>query len=340
MVDDYDSPWKEAIERYFADFLHFYFPHTYAHVDWNRQPVFLDQELRALCREAYVGKRFVDKLVRVNWHSGQEEWIYLHIEVQGDAQDTFAERMFVYHYRLYDRYRRPIVSLAVLADDRTRWRPDCFRYEAEGCELRLRFPVAKLLDWAGREAQLSDSRNPFAVVTHAHLATRATRGDAAARYAAKWALVRSLYQRGWGKQQVIDLFNIIDWMMQLPNPWEQQLGKALEHLEEEIRMPYVSTIERLAIERGLEKGMQQGLEKGLQQGMQQGMQQGRHEGLQQGLLEGKLQALRRLLSRRFGELPGWVEIRLQQAGEAELDAWMDALLSAASIEALFGPSPH
>jgi hypothetical protein len=29
----------------------------------------------------------------------------------------FAERMFVYNYRLYDRYRRPIASMAVLADE-------------------------------------------------------------------------------------------------------------------------------------------------------------------------------------------------------------------------------
>ncbi|MEY4209528.1 MAG: hypothetical protein RLZZ20_2680, partial [Pseudomonadota bacterium] len=29
MPDDYDSPWKEAIERYFPDFMHFYFPAAY-----------------------------------------------------------------------------------------------------------------------------------------------------------------------------------------------------------------------------------------------------------------------------------------------------------------------
>lgn len=26
--DDYDSPWKEAIEHHFADFMAFYFPHA------------------------------------------------------------------------------------------------------------------------------------------------------------------------------------------------------------------------------------------------------------------------------------------------------------------------
>ncbi|MCG8353364.1 MAG: hypothetical protein MI924_36830 [Chloroflexales bacterium] len=40
------------------------------------------------------------------------------IEIQGQEETAFAERMFVYHYRLFDRYHHPIVSLAVLGDER------------------------------------------------------------------------------------------------------------------------------------------------------------------------------------------------------------------------------
>jgi len=38
------------------------------------------------------------------------------IEVQGRRDSDFAKRMFTYNYRLFDRYARPIASLAVLAD--------------------------------------------------------------------------------------------------------------------------------------------------------------------------------------------------------------------------------
>ena len=196
MADDYDTPWKEAIEHYFDDFLHFYFPLAHAQIDWSQPPVFLDKELRAVVQDAELGKRFVDKLVRVTRQGGLPEWVYVHLEVQGDMQAAFVERMFVYHYRLYDRYRKPIASLAVLADDQEHWQPESFSYEVFGCQLGLRFPVAKLLDWAASEARLADSSNPFAVVTLAHLATRATRNDATARYAAKWTLVQGLYRRG------------------------------------------------------------------------------------------------------------------------------------------------
>ena len=47
-------------------------------------------------------------------------------------------------------------------------------------------------------------------------------------------------------------------------------------------MPYITSVERL----GIQKGLQQGLEQGLQQGLEQGLQQGREEGHVQGLRGG------------------------------------------------------
>jgi hypothetical protein len=99
-ADDFDSPWKEAVERYFPEFMAFYFPAAHVRIDWSLGYEFLDQELRAVVQDAELGKRLVDKLVRVTRLSGAEDWIYLHLEVQGNRQAAFAERMFVYNYRL------------------------------------------------------------------------------------------------------------------------------------------------------------------------------------------------------------------------------------------------
>ncbi len=312
MVDEYDSPWKEAIERYFADFMHFFFPAAHAKIDWSQPFEFLEQELRSVVRDAELGTRYVDKLARVSLIDGRPEWIYVHLEVQGSMQASFAERMFVYNYRLFDRYHRPVASLAVLADDQENWRPTSYAYQALDCEMGIRFPVAKLLDWSGSEARLEDSGNPFAILTRVHLATRATRDDPQARYQFKSAVVRSLYRRGWGRQQVTDLFRVIDWMMRLPPALEQQFRRNLDLLEEEATMRYVTSIERLAREEGVEAG--------ILQGMQQGMQQGR--------VEGRLQVLRKLLERRFGQLPAWATSRIESATEAELEAWTDAVIEA------------
>ncbi len=320
MTDDYDSPWKEAIEQFFCEFLLFYFPEAHAQIDWAQPLVFLDQELRAVIRDAELGKRVVDKLARVTRLGGSEEWLYIHLEIQGHEQTGFAERMFVYHSRLFDRYRKPIASLALLADDRLGWRPTRYAHESLGCRVSLQFPVAKLLDWSGSDARLQDSRNPFAVLTLTHLATRATRHDPSARYSAKWSLVKRLYQRGFDRQQVTQLFNMIDWMMRLPPEHEQRFRDDLMQFEEEMKMRYVNSIERLAREEGLNQGLNQGLH--------------------QGRRAGKAQVIGRQLQVRFGELPAWAQARLDEAVEEQLDVWSDKLVTAASIEAVFDSGGH
>ena len=75
VIDDYDSPWKEAIEHYFPEFMEFYFPEAFTEIDWSKEQVFLDQELHAVAQDAELGKRFVDKLVRVTLLNGDEKWI-------------------------------------------------------------------------------------------------------------------------------------------------------------------------------------------------------------------------------------------------------------------------
>ncbi len=133
-----------------------------------------------------------------------------------------------------------------------------------------------------------------------------------------------LYRRDWDRQQVINLFKVIDWMMRLPADLSCQFRQDLETLEKESRMPYVTSIEQLAAEEGFHKGMQQGV--------QQGMQQGR--------IEARLQMLRRVMSLRFGELPPWVDDKLRDASESDIDNWTEAALSADAIDGVFGPRSH
>jgi hypothetical protein len=144
---DYDSSWKAVLERYFPQFLEFFFPQIYAEIDWERGWEFLDKELQQVVRDADLGKRLVDKLVKVWRKDGTETFVLIHLEVQGQVDLRFAERMFEYHYRLHDRYHLPVVNLAVLADERTNWRPTHLEYSLWGCQVSFDFPVVKLLDY-------------------------------------------------------------------------------------------------------------------------------------------------------------------------------------------------
>ena len=248
---EYDSPWKEAIEHYFAECLAFFFPPAAAGIDWSQGHEFLDKELQQVAPKAEVGRRTVDKLVKVWRNTGEEAWVLIHLEVQSQREADFAERMYVYNYRLFDRYRRRVASFAILGDEQPGWRPESYGYELWGCRVRLNFPTVKLLDYRERWEELEQSRNPFAVVVMAHLHTQATRHDPEERYKLKWRLIRGLYERGYGKRDIQLLFRFIDWMMALPPELTQKLEVRLIEYEEKQKMTYITSIERIGIEKGM-----------------------------------------------------------------------------------------
>ena len=71
--------------------------------------------------------------------------------------------------------------------------------------------------------------------------------------------------------------------MQLPHDIELEFREQLEQLELENRMPYITSIERLVIE------------KGRAEGRDEGRQEGREAGREEGMLVGKIQLLQRIL---------------------------------------------
>jgi hypothetical protein len=88
-----------------------------------------------------------DKLVKVWKLNGVETWVLVHIEIQSQEEGKFGERMFVYYYRLRDKYDLHIASLAILGDERETWRPQPFESALWGCRVQFEFPIVKLLDW-------------------------------------------------------------------------------------------------------------------------------------------------------------------------------------------------
>ena len=63
-------------------------------------------------------------------------------------------------------------------------------------------------------------------------------------------------------------------------------------------------------------------------------------GKARGLEQGKADGLTRLLERRFGPLPAPARDRIAAAGPVELDAWLDRILDADSLDTVFGSEAH
>ncbi len=101
---------------------------------------------------------------------------------------------------------------------------------------------------------------------------------------------------------------MLDWMMRLPDGLEQKLWQDIEQIEGETRMRYVTSVERLATERGMQQG--------------------------------ECSLLARQLIRRFGILPEWVNTRLKQSHTDLLETWGERVLDAKSLEEVFDETRH
>jgi len=165
--------------------------------------------------------------------------------------------MYVYNYRIFDRYDRFVVSLAVLSDENPSWKPNQFGYSLWGFRTEMEFPIVKLLDYRDKWDELEKSQNPFAVVVMAHLKTQETSNNDESRKRWKSYLAKRLYERGYERDDIIQLLRFIDWIMRLPDDMNIIFWQEIQQYEEGKRMPYLSSFERMAIKRGLEQGMQQ-----------------------------------------------------------------------------------
>ena len=122
---DHDRLFKELLEHYLADFAELFFPEAYAAMDWESIK-FLQQEVFTDVTRG--DKHLVDILVETQL-KGEPGIVLIHIENQAQTQSDFAERMFVYFSRLYQKHRRRILPIAVFSYPEIRDEADRFKIE-------------------------------------------------------------------------------------------------------------------------------------------------------------------------------------------------------------------
>ena len=318
-LEDYDGAWKETIEVFFWSFLELCFPAVAREIDWGVEPEFLDQELQEIVRDSETGKQRVDKLVKVRRLDGEEECIFLHIEAQEEIGGDLAERMYRYNHRVSDRYQKPVVSLLFLTGARVAGRGRLeYRREWLGCVVHFVYPVCWLDDLGGIEA-LRLMENPVGVVAAAHLAVRESKKEEGLRYSWKKRLIMGLYEKGYDKKTMMELFRLVDWLLRMSREKEVEFRVELKEYEKakgEV-MPYITSFERLAREEGQAEGWMKG--------RVEGRVEGRILALQQNVVE--------VLEARFDCVPEGLKEAVEGIGdEGKLSQLIRAAAKCADIE--------
>ena len=222
-----------------------------------------------------------------------------------------------YYYRLYDYYASEnIVRLVVLADSEANWRPDRDENELAGCRVSITFPTVKLLDL---EASLDRPPDlPIKRIVRAHLSALKARGNPELMFQEKRALILALRTLGYNKEQILHLYKVVDYFMQLPEQLESKIQELIHEVEDRSEWPLTS-LERSAIRRGYLKGFSSVEKRGFKSGSERGLKQGLKQGLEQGLEQGLIA----VLQARFGVLT------------PEVGAFIKDISSVAILQALY-----
>ena len=115
--------------------------------------------------------------------------------------------------------------------------------------------------------------------------------------------------------------------------------------EEEFLMYTADMVEmwrKLAVQEGVVQGLKQGLEEGLSKGLDEGLSKGLKQGLDEGFEKARAESLARnrklllgLLRQRFGDqVDGETEQRLEAASAAQIETWIERVLSASTLAEL------
>jgi flagellar biosynthesis/type III secretory pathway protein FliH len=120
-----------------------------------------------------------------------------------------------------------------------------------------------------------------------------------------------------------------DWMLELPEELAQQFKDEIYRFEEDRRMPYVSSVERLARKEGRDEGLQAGRQEGREEGIKEGLKRGRTEARVEALRESATLAL----TTKFGVAGRKLVPKLSQLRDpATIRDILTAVISAEKID--------
>jgi len=215
-----DTLWKSLLEDVFDDFFLFFFEEYKDKFDLNKGFEFLDKELEQLFPDEGTetsSPRFVDKLVKVFRKDGGDEWILVHIEVQGYRDTDFPKRMFTYFYRIMDKFNKAVTSIAIFTDINKHFKPSEYRYSFMGVENTFKYNTYKIIDQD--EDALLKSENPFAIVVlTVLLALKKGKLPEEDILSLKVALARALLRKAIPKKKARAMMNFLRYYVRFEKP--------------------------------------------------------------------------------------------------------------------------
>jgi len=257
---DHDRLYKELLQTFFKEFMELFFPKVsemidYSHVKFLSEEVFSDLVGGTTERIDLA----VETLLMEEGTKGAVSWnralIIIHLEPQSYHEDDFPERMFLYSSKLYDKYRRRILPIAIFSHRRQAQEPSGFGWA---------FPFLKVMTFRYYVVQLRKkgwrrfvrTNNPVAAALLSSMGYNKKE-----RVAVKFEFLRMVTRLELDPARMKLLTVFFETYLPLTEAENEQLAKKIERteLEEAAVMEWLTSWEK----KGMEKGLEEGIEKGM-----------------------------------------------------------------------------
>lgn len=204
---DYDGMWKEFTRYFWRDILHDFIPGLYSKADLEREAEFLDKELQEIIADdtkEEVGKsskRYVDCLLKIYLKDGKEEWVLLHIEIQGRGGEMISLRMFRYHCLIFLRHKRHPAAIAILTAKRPKKEGEPGIYQADifGTKIEYKYHTVKAYEYDDEELLASES--PVKLFIYAVKVAAKYRKSNEQKFEYMRKILRVLIGKGWDSKR-------------------------------------------------------------------------------------------------------------------------------------------
>lgn len=238
-----DVLWKVLIKKFFREFLGFYKPDLYPAVVFERTE-FLDKELLSITGKSHKG--IVDVLAKLHLKNGDVEFILFHVEVQGYREEDFPSRMFGYFARIWDRFRKPVTSLAILTPGvGVKKVGNVYSLDSYGTTLHYEYSLFDTRQL--RYHNCVASENPVEVAAAILAETRDV-----PKWKRKYEVIRRLIHLGLTHEEIHLLVSYVDRHLPLEGEDLKKFESRTANDTREVKM-IMTSFEEKGIEKGVEK---------------------------------------------------------------------------------------
>lgn len=299
----HDQIFKTLFSHFLQDLVELLDPDLASALDL-RAPTFLRGE--TFTDEPQGERVDADLVAEARTRGGEPRLVLVHVETEGKFRRVMDRRTWRYFMHLKLKYDRPVVSIVVFLTGGT---PGVHRrevVEAVGAFEVNRFSYLGFGLSGSLAEHYVDRPQPLAAALAALMRSKVW--DNVER---KLRCLRAVGRAAVNEAQKFLLGNVVETYLKLdPQDEERFAAEIRRDTNKEVRDMVITWEDALAASR--------------------------EEGLEAGLLQGEASVLRRLLKRRFTEVPPQVEKRLEQAGRQDLESWAERVLDAERLEDVFG----